>query len=83
MFEVSSTAFEETLDKFAQFFIGPLMKQESAEKELEAVHSEHQKNLLNDSWRKYQLLKEVAKADHPFHKFSTGDKSSLSNENLQ
>jgi insulysin len=48
MFEVASTALEEGLDRFAQFFIAPLLKQESAEKEIHAVDSEHQKNKQDD-----------------------------------
>lgn len=50
---------------------------------MNAVHSEHSKNLQNDSWRKYQLTKHLAKAGHPYGKFSTGDKTSLGNPNLR
>lgn len=39
MLEISSTAFEGALDRFAQFFIAPLLNQGSAERELNAVHS--------------------------------------------
>jgi insulysin len=59
------------------------MLDSSSERELNAVHSEHSKNLLNDSWRKFQLSKFLAKAGHPYSKFSTGDKNSLSNPNLR
>lgn len=59
------------------------MLDSSSERELNAVHSEHSKNLQNDLWRKYQLTKHLSKDDHPYHKFSTGDKSSLSNPNLR
>lgn len=31
----------------------------------------------NDSWRKFQLLKSLAKADHPLNKFSTGSLETL------
>lgn len=41
-------------------------------RELNAVDSEHKKNLQNDMWRGYQLLKHVAAEDSPFHRFSTG-----------
>ena len=34
-------------------------------------------------WRKFQLSKHIAKPGHPFSKFSTGDKYSLSNPNLR
>lgn len=79
---MSSAAFPETLDRFAQFFIAPLFAESSSERELNAVHSEHSKNLQNDSWRKFQLSKHLAKEGHPYRKFSTGDKSTLSNPNL-
>lgn len=55
----------------------------SSERELNAVHSEHSKNLQNDSWRKYQLSKFLSKPGHPYTKFSTGDKTTLSNPNLR
>jgi insulysin len=67
------------LDRFAQFFISPLLNQNSAEKEINAVDSEHQKNIHNDSWRKYQLTKHISKVGHPYNKFSTGNKSTLAN----
>ena len=59
------------------------MSDSSSERELNAVHSEHSKNLQNDAWRKYHLSKHISKKGHPFGKFSTGDKSTLSNPNLR
>lgn len=82
-FEVSSPAFEETLDRFAQFFICPIMSDSSSERELNAVHSEHSKNRQNDMWRKFQLEKHLSKEGHPYKKFSTGDRNSLSHPNLR
>jgi insulysin len=49
-FDVLSQNFEEVLDMFAQFFIEPLFTETATERELNAVHSEHTKNLHNDSW---------------------------------
>jgi len=59
------------------------MLDSSSERELNAVHSEHSKNLQNDLWRKYQLSKHLAKPGHPYNKFSTGDRNSLANPNLR
>lgn len=59
------------------------MLDSSSERELNAVHSEHSKNLQNDIWRRYQLSKHLSKDDHPYHKFSTGDKSTLASPNLR
>ena len=38
-FDVKKEHFHESLDKFAQFFIQPLMKQDSVDREIKAVDS--------------------------------------------
>ena len=50
---------------------------------MNAVHSEHSKNLQNDAWRKFQITKHLAKEGHPYGKFSTGDKGSLASPDLR
>jgi len=37
-----------------------------------AVDSEHEKNLMNDAWRLFQLEKATGNPNHPFSKFGTG-----------
>lgn len=59
------------------------MNESSSERQLNAVDSEHSKNLQNDEWRKFQLSKHISKKDHPYNKFSTGDKTTLTNPNLR
>ena len=76
-FEVNHEGFEGSLDRFAQFFISPLFNEEFVERELNAVHSEHQKNLENDAWRVMQVHRGLYAAGHPARTFSTGDKSTL------
>ena len=76
-FHVDSSAFEGALDRFAQFFISPLMNSSSLSREMHAVDSEHQKNLNSDNWRMYQLLKESASPLSSFHSFSTGNFDTL------
>ena len=44
-FEVNPDGFEGALDRFSQFFINPLFDVNYVERELNAVNSEHQKNL--------------------------------------
>ena len=41
-FEVGNDGFLGALDRFAQFFISPLMKQDSVDREVQAVDSEYQ-----------------------------------------
>ena len=41
MFDSSNEGFQGALDRFAQFFIAPLLKEDSTEREMEAVDSEY------------------------------------------
>jgi insulysin len=71
-----STLYE-ALCRFSQFFTAPLFTEGATSRELNAVDSEHEKNLQNDYLRLYQLQKSTANALHPFHKFGTGSKQTL------
>lgn len=46
-FEVKESSLEETLFKFAQFFIEPLLKQEAMTRERKAVNSGKSDSFLN------------------------------------
>jgi insulysin len=81
-FTVDSKYLEKSLDLFAQFFISPLFKNSSVADEVHAVNAEHEKNLLSDPWKLWQLLKHVSNPLHPFHQFATGTLSTLNNSNL-
>ncbi|KAL9411811.1 hypothetical protein AB3S75_045418 [Citrus x aurantiifolia] len=76
-FDVNPDSFEEALDRFAQFFVKPLMSADATMREIKAVDSENQKNLLSDVWRLNQLRKHLSSEDHPYHKFSTGNWETL------
>ncbi|KAK9921921.1 hypothetical protein M0R45_030414 [Rubus argutus] len=76
-FDINPDGFEEALDRFAQFFIKPLMSADATTREIKAVDSENQKNLLSDGWRMNQLQKHLSVVDHPYHKFSTGNWDTL------
>ncbi|KAI9161372.1 hypothetical protein LWI28_016770 [Acer negundo] len=76
-FDVNTDCFEEALDRFAQFFIKPLMSADATMREIKAVDSENQKNLLSDGWRMHQLWKHLSLEGHPYHKFSTGNLDTL------
>lgn len=60
------------LDRFAQFFIEPLLNVNTTEREMKAVDSEHSKNILSDNWRANRLLQDIANLTHPYSKFGTG-----------
>lgn len=58
--------------RFAQFFLHPLFTASATEREVNAVDSEHEKNVHGDVWRLDQLDKHVCITTHPYHKFGTG-----------
>jgi insulysin len=58
----------EALDRFSQFFISPLFTESATDREINAVDSEHEKNLSIDGWRVRQVNKSLADKNHPYHK---------------
>ncbi|RZC77504.1 hypothetical protein C5167_001669 [Papaver somniferum] len=76
-FDVNTDSFEEALDRFSQFFIKPLMSADATTREIKAVDSENQKNLLSDAWRMTQLQQHLSTEGHPYHKFGTGNWDTL------
>ncbi len=78
LFSINNNAFKEALDRFSHFFIDPLFLSSSIEKELHAVDQEHAKNIENDGWREYMILKETGNPLHPNALFSTGNAQTLS-----
>jgi insulysin len=51
------SALEGALDRFASCLVEPAVNVASLEKEIQAVDSEHAKNVQNDHWRSMQLSK--------------------------
>ncbi|KAG2646283.1 hypothetical protein PVAP13_2KG499300 [Panicum virgatum] len=76
-FDVNSDSLHDALDRFAQFFIKPLMSPDAVHREIKAVDSENQKNLLSDPWRMSQLQNHLCDENHPYHKFGTGNWDTL------
>uniref|UniRef100_A0A0E0EDB2 Peptidase M16 N-terminal domain-containing protein n=1 Tax=Oryza meridionalis TaxID=40149 RepID=A0A0E0EDB2_9ORYZ len=76
-FDVNSSCLDDALDRFAQFFIKPLISSDATLREINAVDSENKKNLLSDPWRMNQLQKHFCSGSHPYHKFSTGNRDTL------
>ena len=81
-FESPRRHFHEGLDRFAQFFISPLMKEEAMQREREAVDSEFQMALPSDDNRIIQIFGALAKPKHPMAKFMWGNLNSLKPESM-
>ena len=76
-FQVLPGGFEGALDRFSQFFINPLFTEEYTAREVNAVNSEHQKNIMNDNWRQFRISSLFTKEGHPEQKFGTGNLETL------
>jgi insulysin len=82
---LSEQGFAEGLDRFADFFKEPLLNQTRLWNEVNAVVSEHSKNVLDPTWYCQSVMLSLANPRSPLHLFHTGDKSTLQNlgaENL-
>jgi secreted Zn-dependent insulinase-like peptidase len=88
-FITSSESFLENLDIFSNFFKCPLFDEKYLSKELNAVNSEHLKNMGNDLWRMMNLFKKIMSnnfkkiGEQGYETFGTGNYSTLleTNEN--
>ncbi|KAL8425331.1 hypothetical protein Efla_001713 [Eimeria flavescens] len=74
--KVTDSAFEDALDRFAEFFKSPLFSREYEEKEVNAIDAEHQKNIPNDEERAWYTIRALAKG--PMSHFATGNSATLS-----
>ena len=79
---VNQFGLHEILDIFSRFFIDPLFKKDSINREIKAIHSEHSKNLQNDEWRLQRGVKNLANKKHEFNKFGTGNLKTLNKKDL-
>jgi len=81
--QVSHHAFEGALDRFSGFFSEPLFAKKYAEREVNAVNSEFDKNRLQDGWRSNHLLNQLSEEGHPVRKFGIGSKETLAGDNRE
>ena len=82
-FSTFNEGLEEVLELFSRFFIDPLFKEDAVNREINAINSEHQKNINNDRWREYQLIKNLSKKDSAYNTFPTGSNKTLDKKGLR
>jgi len=74
----TSSTVKEGLKRFGSFFINPLFTESATGRELNAIESEHSKNIQTDVFRISQLDKLIRfNPEHPNSKFFTGNKQTL------
>ena len=81
-FECSVQGFYEALDRFAQFFISPLMSEESVAGEIKAINSEYLMNLGNDTRRLNMLVRSFSEEGAANRKFRMGNIKTLKRDGI-
>jgi len=76
-FDILPNSLEGALDRFAQFFISPRLSIDHTAREMQAVNSEHRKNIESDGWRGTEIKRHVASKETPYFKFGTGSVETL------
>ncbi|KAL4440115.1 hypothetical protein ABPG75_003116 [Micractinium tetrahymenae] len=76
-FDVKPDALRPVLDRFAPFFLAPLVKADALGREVQAVDNEFAGVLQSDACRALQLRCHTARDGHLFRKFGWGNKKSL------
>ena len=76
-FNISPDKLDEVLERFAQFFLKPLFTESATDLERNAVNSEYENYLIDDGWRMSRLIKFLADHNHPYSRFSVGNKQTL------
>jgi len=79
IFSVNNADFLPAMDRFSNFFISPLFLTSGINRELNAVDQENDKNIENDGWRYWMIMKATGNQKHPNAKFSTGNADTLGN----
>ncbi|ABZ77218.1 peptidase M16 domain protein [Shewanella halifaxensis HAW-EB4] len=79
-YSINADQFEDSLDRFSQFFIAPLFNIDLVDRERHAIESEFSMKIKDDIRRVYQVQKETVNPEHPFSKFSVGNLKTLAGE---
>ena len=71
------------MDIFSRFFIDPLFDKNLVDREVNAVNSEHNKNINNDFWLLRQVILNLSNNDSIINSFSTGNNDTLNKEDTR
>ncbi|ANZ74910.1 BA75_02116T0 [Komagataella pastoris] len=74
-----SPIIDDVLDVFSQFFKEPLFNRSNSSREILAVNNEHINNKTINQRLMYHGLRLLSSRSHPFHRFATGNTSTLLN----
>lgn len=75
--EVSESSSVEAMKRFADFFRDPLFNETYVGKEVNAIDSEHQKNVQDQDRRTFEIFNALSNPKSPLSKFKTGTAETL------
>eukprot|EP00760_Papus_ankaliazontas_P033369 PhM_4_TR6309/c0_g1_i1/m.105132/K01408/IDE, ide; insulysin len=76
-FDVAHDSLEGGLERFSKFFVCPLFTSSAVGREVRAIENEHKRNVPSDGRRWWYVLKRTSNPLNDFHKFGTGNLSTL------
>jgi len=82
-FTVFDDGLAKIFDIFSRFFIDPLFAEDSVQREIKAVNSEHKKNINSDMWRKHQFTIDLMNKDSGLNNFGTGSLNTLDKKDIR
>ncbi|AWL12371.1 Pitrilysin [Saliniradius amylolyticus] len=81
-FDVAADALDPAMAQFATMLSVPLLDKSLLEKEIQSIEAEYQLRREDDLRCLYQVHKETCNPAHPFHKFSVGNRETLTQLSL-
>ena len=82
-FSVFNNKLDKAMDMFSRFFIDPLFDEDSVNREINAIQSEHNKNIQQDVWRLHHFIGLTSKEGSMLNKFGTGNLESLQKDGIR
>lgn len=82
-YDIDPDFLEQSMDRFAQFFISPLFTEQLVERERNAVDSEYFARRKDDFRRTWSARKMVFNPEHPITRFSIGNSMTLADKDSQ
>ena len=79
-FTSGAASYKEVLEMFLDFFVAPSFNASAVDRELNAVHSEDEKNHSVDFWRLDELFRGMFSPNHPRHYYGNGNLTTLKEE---
>ncbi len=76
-FDIQVDHFAAAMDRFAQFFISPLLDKQYVDREKHAVDSEYRLQIKDDNWRGFSVLKAAMNPEYPGSRFTIGNLATL------